>query len=208
MASPSIEHTGGWNCGKIQERICVQRVRLRNAALAGQMSGLRQLEHADGAGAPRGVLRAGEEAQARPGKRRRGAAHRPDPGRRPRAPAQRHRRAGPGAGRRHRGGLAGAGGRRSGHRQVHAADPGLRQPLPRGHPRALRLRRGIRAADQDARQPPGGQLLRLLRALGKRSEHRGAAHGAALAAHHSGRFHSDDVPAGDGLRAGQRLPGA
>ena len=80
----------------------------------------------------------------RPGRQRRTAAALPD----------RHRRAGPRAGRRAGAGLGGPGRRRPRHRQVHPAAAGGRQPGPRRAARALHLRRGIDRADPPARPPP------------------------------------------------------
>ena len=170
------------------------------------MPGLRELEHLDGAG--RGGSSGGEEAEAGAWSGCGGDAGQRNPRRDHGAPRHRHRRAGPGAGRRRGGRLPGAGGRRPRHRQIHAADPAVRQHGPGWRLRALRVRRGIGPPGQAAGATAGLRGFGLLRAVRKRYEHRGKAHAAALPRRHGGGFHPDHVPARHGQRAGQRFPGA
>ena len=93
------------------------------------------------AGEPRGGARDGARA---PG-RRVGRGGRPD--------SLGHRRARSRARRRRRAGLAGADRRRSGHRQVHPAPPGLGRAGAVGGAGALRVGRGVGRAGEDAGGP-------------------------------------------------------
>ena len=174
------------------------------------MPGMRQLEQFYGRNPRRRPGTGGEEVKAGPRQRRGG-----DAGgrysRRGHGPAHhRHRRTGSGAGGRRGGRLHGVGGRRPGHRQVHAADPDVRQYRQRRPHGFVCFRRRIRPADQAAGQSPGRFRIGVLRAFRKRHDHRGKAHGAAEAPCDGGGFHPDHVPAGTGpaafLRCGNPPP--
>ncbi|CAI8032479.1 hypothetical protein GBAR_LOCUS18359 [Geodia barretti] len=170
------------------------------------MPRLRRVELAcGGGGACRGRSRGGARA---PGRERHGAALRPGRDGRRRTAGQRHRRARPGAGRRDRPGLCRAAGRRTGHWQVDAVatDGGGRRTHAR--PGVIRLRRGVRAAAQDARRPARPRRAAALSAGGDLpgTDRRGGRAGQAGRA--DCRFDSDGLFAQAAVRPGQHRPGA
>ena len=123
------------------------------------------------------------------------------------AARERIRRVRPGAGRRHRPRLGGAGRRRAGHREVDAAAAGRRPGGRVAGPRALRLGRGVRAPGQGTRAASGHggrPALSARRDLPRKAARRRR----ARAAGHAGRrFHPDHLLAEARLGARQRRPG-
>ena len=133
--------------------LCLPELRGDHPALAGQVQILRRVEH-DHRGS-RGARRRRRRGAAR--SRRSALPARGPRGRFEARAAGRHRdrRARPGRRRRLRARLGDADRRRAGHRQVDAADPGLRGGGAVGRARRLRLRRGIDGAGAAARRPAG-----------------------------------------------------
>ena len=125
--------------------------------------------------------------------------------------AHRHgdRRTRPRRGRRLRAGVGDADRRRARHRQIDAADPGLRGARPRRRPRGLRLGRGIDRTGAAAR----GQIGAVRRAGATRRADAGRGHRRHARLRRRGavrdrRFDPDHVERRGGIRARQRQPGA
>ena len=165
----TLRMLGGRQNGEEQNDVRMRRMRLHDSQMAGQMPGLRKMEHLCRGGSAAGGR--GEKAEARAGTRRHGASDRRDSRRGGRTHVQRHRRTGSRAGRRRGGGQHGAGGRRPRHRQEHAAYAALGESFRPGRQGAVCVRRGIDAADQAARYAAGRGRQRLLCAGGKRRVH-------------------------------------
>ena len=174
--------------------------------MAGQMSGLRGLEHHCGAARPGG----GEQEKSRGEPVHLAPAKAPSHGRRGghRRTALPHgnERTGPSAGRGSREGLSGAGGRCPGHRQVHFDAANLQQPVPvcLG---ALCVRRGVGAADQAAGPAAGYLRAGAVSLLGDQPGRCGGGGGGAKAGYFDRGLHSDGVQRGVQLLSRQRGPG-
>ena len=198
---------------KTRTRLRLRAVRLRDRPVAGQVPGLRQLEHAAASRLASPRPSAGDQtAQARARRRRRAPAHR----RHPRWTAMLRRSTGIGELDRVLGGgmvegVAAARGRRPGHRQVHPAHPGVL------HNYARRWR--IECSTSPARNPRGRSRCapsRLgasgsaaVRALGKRHDPPWSDSMEKIAARRDGGgLHPDHVPPGHGRRARLGVAGA
>ena len=122
--------------------------------------------------------------------------------------SHRHRRARPRAGRRHRPGLDGAARRRAGHRQVHAAAAGRREPGPDDGSGAVQLGGGVGAPDQvawrAARRRPGAAVP-ARRDLPRADPRRARTRPPRPA---RGRLDPDHLLAQDAIGSRQHRPGA
>ena len=174
------------------------------------MPRLQCVEYARGAGsagrAAGGNPHEGEQAAAGNGRKRHAPFRNPRGDERPRDDG--HRRIGSRARRRRGGRVADAGGRRPRHRQIDAFAASVGASGAGRRARAVYLRRGIRATDQDARAAAGRDERQSAHPQRKRDGCGRAPLGGNRAGLHDYRLDPDDVPPGHGQRARQRFAGA